>query len=473
MADRSTASRSTRISLLALAAIAGSAFGAPLPAGGAEGGAPAPSRAARGPQAARSGMSAASSPAAAVGALATLATSCAPDATTMCLGPAGRFQVQAAFKDYSGNAGQAKVQKLTDLSGYLYFGDPANVELVAKFVSFCSGTSGNWAIYASGLTDVEVTFMVTDTSTGLYKEYKNPLGNRFCTIGDGPFTCPAGLAAGELPAAPAPAPAAAISRAVAMLSELPDAPARDVPPSPAADNPSFRDIRTSLTAPGTGCTAPAAVSTFSVTDRAVYLYFMELGVAAGESATFKFIDPTGTVYESERWSPAIRAGDYCFWAWMNLAGTPAADLPGTWRVVVQSTRFPGENVVDLAFVVQGSSANGCAFDATTMCLGPSGRFKVQASFVDYSGNGGQAKVQKLTDLSGYLYFGDSANVELVAKFVNFCSGGSGNWALYASGLTDVDVTFKVTDTATGLYKEYKNPLGNRFCTIGDGPFTCP
>jgi hypothetical protein len=82
-------------------------------------------------------------------------------------------------------------------------------------------------------------------------------------------------------------------------------------------------------------------------------------------------------------------------------------------------------------------------------------------------------VQKLTDLAGYFYFFDASNPEVLAKFVSSCSGSSGNWTIYASGLTDVEVTFKVTDTKTSLYKEYKNSLGNRFCTIGDGPFSCP
>jgi hypothetical protein len=30
------------------------------------------------------------------------------------------------YKDYGGNVGQGKVNKLTDLSGYLYFSDAAN-----------------------------------------------------------------------------------------------------------------------------------------------------------------------------------------------------------------------------------------------------------------------------------------------------------------------------------------------------------
>jgi hypothetical protein len=116
-------------------------------------------------------------------------STCTPDSQTLCLA-SGRFKVQAAYRDYSGHTGTGSVQKLTDLSGYFYFFDSSNPEVLAKFVSFCNGSSGNWAIYASGLTDVEVTFKVTDTKTGFYKEYFNALGNKFCTIGDGPYTCP-------------------------------------------------------------------------------------------------------------------------------------------------------------------------------------------------------------------------------------------------------------------------------------------
>jgi hypothetical protein len=111
------------------------------------------------------------------------------DANTLCLSN-NRFKVQAAYRDYGGNTGMGSVQKLTELAGYFYFFDASNPEVLAKFVSFCSGSSRNWTIYASGLTDVEVTFKVTDTKTSLYKEYKNALGNKFCTIGDGPFSCP-------------------------------------------------------------------------------------------------------------------------------------------------------------------------------------------------------------------------------------------------------------------------------------------
>ena len=123
-------------------------------------------------------------------------------------------------------------------------------------------------------------------------------------------------------------------------------------------------------------------------------------------------------------------------------------------------------------VPSGGSGSTCVADSQTLCMA-SGRFKVQAAYRDYGNNTGTGSVVKLTDVAGYFYFFDSSNPEVLAKFVSFCNGSSGNWTIYISGLTDVEVTFKVTDTKTGQYKEYKNALGNRFCTIGDGAYSCP
>lgn len=120
----------------------------------------------------------------------------------------------------------------------------------------------------------------------------------------------------------------------------------------------------------------------------------------------------------------------------------------------------------------GTTPTSCTADATTLCL-YGGRFKVQANWRDYSGNTGSAQAVPLTSDSGYFYFFSSTNVELVAKIVSFCNGSSGNYGLYASGLTDVNVTFLVTDTRSGIARSYVNPLGNRFCTIGDGYNVCP
>ena len=79
----------------------------------------------------------------------------------------------------------------------------------------------------------------------------------------------------------------------------------------------------------------------------------------------------------------------------------------------------------------GSDPGPCAADVTTLCLFQ-GRFKVQADYRDYGGNAGPGKAKALTADSGYFWFFDAANVELVAKIVNSC-GYSPNMTFYASG----------------------------------------
>lgn len=116
-------------------------------------------------------------------------SSCYEDTYNICLFN-NRFRVSATYRDYSNNTGSARAVRLTSDSGYFWFFSSTNVELVAKIVSFCNGSSGNYGLYASGLTDVNVTFTVTDTKTQITRNYVNPLGNRFCTIGDGWNVCP-------------------------------------------------------------------------------------------------------------------------------------------------------------------------------------------------------------------------------------------------------------------------------------------
>lgn len=114
--------------------------------------------------------------------------SCAADGATLCLLD-GRFQVRAAYRDYAGNSGTGKALSLTPDTGTFWFFSPGNVEVVAKMVSFCGGGTDNVAVYAGGLTDIQVTLTVTDTATGLTKSYTNPLGTLFQLVRDGPFAC--------------------------------------------------------------------------------------------------------------------------------------------------------------------------------------------------------------------------------------------------------------------------------------------
>lgn len=118
-----------------------------------------------------------------------VATNCTPDADTLCLNN-GRFKVEATF-DTGAQSGNAKVVKLTDETGYLWFFNSVNVEAVVKVINACSFNQRFW-VYAGGLTDQGVVLTVTDTSNGTSKTYTNPRGQKWVTITDSNAlaTCP-------------------------------------------------------------------------------------------------------------------------------------------------------------------------------------------------------------------------------------------------------------------------------------------
>jgi len=119
-----------------------------------------------------------------------LAGNCAPSATAMCLND-NRFKVEATFETRSGQTGQAKVVKLTEDTGYLWFFDSSNVEAVVKVLDACPINDRFW-VFAGGLTDVRVDLRVTDTKEELLRTYANPLGVPFAPVQDTSAfaTCP-------------------------------------------------------------------------------------------------------------------------------------------------------------------------------------------------------------------------------------------------------------------------------------------
>jgi sugar lactone lactonase YvrE len=268
---------------------------------------------------------------------ATGGSGCVPDAASLCL-LNGRFRVTAEYRDYGGTAGQGRAIPLTSDTGYFWFIDPSNVEVVAKMVSFCGSGSNNVGIYAGGLTDLDVTVHVTDTRTRTTSDYRNPLGTRFQLVRDGPFGCPAGVTGGS------------------------------------------EDV---------GARAPE-------------------GGSLPETAS------------------------------------PRSDR-------------------------EGQAA--CSMDASTLCL-LDGRFQVRAAYRDYGGNTGTGRAVALTGDTGSFWFFDAKNVEVITKMVRFCGSGVDRIAVYAGGLTDIEVALSVTDVQTGLTESYTNPLGTPFQLIRDGPFSC-
>jgi hypothetical protein len=115
-------------------------------------------------------------------ALSARAGNCVPSATSLCL-TQGRFRVQVGWRRLNGTTGQGQAVPLTSDTGYFWFFDPTNVEMVLKVLDKCSGANRFW-VFAGGLTNVEVSITVTDTMTGATKTYSNPQGRAFAPIQD-------------------------------------------------------------------------------------------------------------------------------------------------------------------------------------------------------------------------------------------------------------------------------------------------
>lgn len=110
---------------------------------------------------------------------------CVEDANTLCLND-GRFRVRTAFDPpndgdtlfESGNA-----TPLRNDSGYFYFFNEDNIEVVVKVLDACNPFNRYW-VFAAGLTNVETVINVCDTETGVPQQYVNAQSSPFQPIQD-------------------------------------------------------------------------------------------------------------------------------------------------------------------------------------------------------------------------------------------------------------------------------------------------
>jgi Bacterial pre-peptidase C-terminal domain len=96
-------------------------------------------------------------------------------ATSLCLG-SSRFTVSVAWATTDGRTGSGQAVVLTDDTGYFWFFDPANVELVVKVLDG-RGINGHFWVFYGALSNVRYTITVNDTSDGRHRTYDNPQGN--------------------------------------------------------------------------------------------------------------------------------------------------------------------------------------------------------------------------------------------------------------------------------------------------------
>lgn len=88
-------------------------------------------------------------------------------------------------------SGSGQAVDLTADTGYFWFFNPANIEVIVKLLDGCTVNNRFW-VFAGGLTNVNTSITVTDTTTGASRTYTNPAGTPFQPIQDtGAFaTCP-------------------------------------------------------------------------------------------------------------------------------------------------------------------------------------------------------------------------------------------------------------------------------------------
>lgn len=109
------------------------------------------------------------------------AAPCVATDTALCLN-ASRFQLEVGWKDFQNRTGVGHAVALTSDTGYFWFFDAANVELVVKVLDG-RGLNGKFWVFFGALSSVEYTLTVRDTVTGSTRQYQNPAG-RLASVAD-------------------------------------------------------------------------------------------------------------------------------------------------------------------------------------------------------------------------------------------------------------------------------------------------
>jgi hypothetical protein len=112
---------------------------------------------------------------------------------------------------------------------------------------------------------------------------------------------------------------------------------------------------------------------------------------------------------------------------------------------------------ELLIVDDDATVGACVEDEETLCLAD-GRFQVQVVWRTQDGDSGAGHAEPVSDSSGLIWFFREDNKEMLVKVLDACPTFDTYWVFFAA-LTNVDFTVTVTDTVSGVVKEYSNPSG--------------
>ena len=111
-------------------------------------------------------------------------TPCQPGDDMACM-LGGRFQVDIVWRTEDGHSGHGTQMGISNNTTLFWFFDESNIELIVKVLDACDieGFETYW-VFMSALTNVDFTMTVTDTGSGVVKEYSNPLGETAMPVQD-------------------------------------------------------------------------------------------------------------------------------------------------------------------------------------------------------------------------------------------------------------------------------------------------
>lgn len=107
---------------------------------------------------------------------------CDVGSQTLCL-QQGRFEIDVVWRSANGDSGRGFVRPLSAESGIVWFFDENNVEMLIKTLDACRPFDSYWVFFAA-TTDLDFTVTVRDTTTGLFKEYRNRQGTAALPVQD-------------------------------------------------------------------------------------------------------------------------------------------------------------------------------------------------------------------------------------------------------------------------------------------------
>jgi hypothetical protein len=437
-------------------------------------------------------------PVSAAGVAAVGPAECQAGAQHLCLGV---FRLEVVWANRAGATGVGLAVPLGDDSGYFWFFDDANVELVVKAIDGRALNQHFWIFYGA-LSDVEYTLTVTNDFTGEARTYFNPQRN-MASVADleaFPDSGEPALAAawsgegGGLPPAAATAaralPPVGSTYAVGIghntvpshgVLYLPydsfdfqfedlvvpfDGVEQDLPPyghglgtivsigelvvERDGDRRQLQVI--ARTRDGSDLFPPGLVEPF---DQQPLLHG---GVWVG---VFDVLDWEGQHRLLGGWARAFIGAELLATVLLpdDQIGVPGIPWDGLATFVFPDAAGKGIDRVEVDLEIRQPSRlaplEPCSSGPLALCLN-GGRFRVEVFWKTRRGRSGRGMAQPLTADTGYFWFFDQGKAELVLKVLDGRLVNDHFWVFYGA-LSDVEYSIVVTDTMTRRVKGYLNP----------------